>query len=84
MEVEEGIVGCHKKVKVLFRGLSEIHLCCYNLFLQFIYKRRNKRLKTVVPMLSCGTLERRNSPYKEVIVEPCVSKSQSEIFATWI
>ena len=32
-------------------------------------------------MLSCGTLERRNSPYKEVIVEPFVSKSQSEIFA---
>ena len=76
-----------KKVKVLFRGLIEIYLSCYNLFLQFflaiiyfILQRRNKRLKTVVSMLPCGALERSNNPYIESIVEPCVSKNQKEIF----
>ena len=53
-------------------GLREIHISCYNLFLQFLfYRKRNKRLKTVVSMLSCGALERSNSPYKESIAEPC-------------
>ena len=27
-------------------------------------------------MFSCGALERRNNPYIESIVEPCVSKNQ--------
>ena len=74
-------MGC-QKVKVLFRGLSEIYLPCYNLFSQFLYyRRRNNRLKTVASMLSCGALERSNNPYKESILEPCVSKNQKDIFA---
>ena len=50
----------------------EIHVSCYNLFLQFLYyRRRNKRLReTVVSMLSCGAFERGNNPYIESIVEP--------------
>ena len=74
-----------KKVKVLFRGLGEIYLSCYHLFLQFLhYRRRNKRRKTVVSMVSFGALERSNNPYIESIVEPCVSKHRKEIFAVWV
>ena len=71
-------MGCQKSRR-LFKGLSEIYLSCYNLFLQFLYyRRRNNRLKTVVSMLSCGALERNNNPYIESTVEPCVSKNQKE------
>ena len=74
-----------EKVEVLFKGLSEIYLSWYNLFLQFLYYwRRDNRLKTVVSMLFCGALERSNNPYIESIVEPCVSKNQKEIFAMWV
>ena len=80
-----------KKVKVLFRGMIEIYLSSYNLFLQFflaityfMLQRRNKRLKMVVSMISCGALERSNNPYIETIVEPCVSKNQKEIFVMWV
>ena len=80
-----------KKVKVLFRGRIEIYLSSYNLFLQFflaityfMLHRRNKRLKMVVSMISCGALERSNNPYIETIVEPCVSKNQKEIFVMWV
>ena len=74
--------GGAKKVKVLFMGLSEINLYCYNLLLQFLYYRRgNKRLKTVLSMLPCDALERSNNTYKESIVGPCFSKNQKEIFA---
>ena len=34
-------------------------------------------------MLSCGALKRNNNLYIESIVEPCISKSQKEIFAMW-
>ena len=34
-------------------------------------------------MLSCGALERSNSPYIELIVEPYVSKNH-KIFAMWV
>ena len=79
-----------KKVKVLFRGLIEIYLSCYNLILQFflaityLMLQRRKRLRTVVSMTSCGALERSNNPYMESIVEPCVSKNQKEIFVMWV
>ena len=80
-----------KKVKVLFRGMIEIYLSSYNLFLQFflaityfMLQRRNKRLKMVVSMISCGALERSNNPYIETIVEPYVSKNQKEIFVMWV
>ena len=76
-------MGC-QKVKDLFRGLSQIDLSCYNLFLLFLYYKRNKLLKTVVSMLPCGALERSNSPFIESIVKPCVSKNQKEIFAMWV
>ena len=66
-------------------GLSGIYLSCYNLFLQFLYYRRgNKRLKTVVFVLSCGALDRSNNPYIESIVGPCFSKNRKEIFAVWV
>ena len=56
-----------------------------NLFLQLLYyRRRNKRIKSVVSMLSGGALERSNSPFIESIVEPCVSKNRKEIFAVWV
>ena len=75
------IMECQKS-KILFTGLSEIYLSCYNLFLQFLNSRSgNKRLKTVLSMLSCSGLERSNNPYIESIVEPCLSKNQREIFA---
>ena len=62
-----------------------IFLPIANLFLQFLYyRRRNKRIKTVVSMLSGGALERSNSPFIESIVEPCVSKNRKEIFAMWV
>ena len=62
--------------------MSEIYLSCYNLFLQCLYYgRRNKWLKNVVSMLSCGALKRSNNPYIESTVESCVSKDQKEIFA---
>ena len=67
----------------MFRGLSEIYLSCYNLQF-FYYRRRNKRLKLAVSMLSCGSFERSNSPYIESIVEPCVSKNQNKIFQMWV
>ena len=35
-------------------------------------------------MLFCGGAERSNNPYIETIVEPCVSKDQKEIVATWV
>ena len=35
-------------------------------------------------MLFCGGVERSNNPYIGSIVEPCVSKDQKEIFATWV
>ena len=71
-----------EKGEVLFRGLSEIYLSCYNLFLQFLYwQRRNNSLKTLLYMLSCGALEWSNNPYIESIVEPCVSKNEKGIFA---
>ena len=35
-------------------------------------------------MLSCGALERSNSPYIELIVEPYVSKNHNEILAMWV
>ena len=63
------IMGCGQN-KTLFRGLSEIYLSCYNVFLQI------NNLEAVVSMLSCGTLERNKNPYIELIVEPCVSKNQ--------
>ena len=72
-------------LKVLYRGLSEIYLSCYNLFLLLLYyRRRNKRHKTVLSMLSCVALERSNSSFIESIVEPCVSKSRKEIFAVLV
>ena len=53
--------------------------------MQFLYyKRRNKWLKTVVFLPSCGVLERSNSPFIESIVEHYVSKNQKEIFARWV
>ena len=74
-------MGCQKS-KILFTGLSEIYLSYYNLFLQFLNSRSgNKRLKTVLSMLSCSALERSNNPYIESIVGPCLSKNQREIFA---
>ena len=75
------IMGCQKS-KILFTGLREIYLSCYNLFLQFLNSRRgNKRLKTVLPMLSWSALERSNNPYIASIVGPCLSKNHREIFA---
>ena len=69
----------------MYRGQSKIYLSYYNLFLQFLYsRRRNKWLKTVVSLLSCGALERSNSPFIESIVEPYVSKNEKEIFAMWV
>ena len=68
-EVGVDIMGCGQN-KVLFRGLSEIYLSCYNLVLQI------NNLEAAVSMLSCGALERNNNPYIESIVEPCVSKNQ--------
>ena len=63
----------------MFIGRSEIYLSCYNLFWQFFYYRRgNKRLKTVLSMLSCGALER------EVTIQSVFSKNQKEIFAVWV
>ena len=47
------------------------------------YRKRNKRLKTVVSMLPCGAPERSNNPYIESIVGPCFSNNQKEIFALW-
>ena len=80
-----------KQVFLQLFNIPNIYLSCYNLFLQFfhaityiILHRRSKRLKTVVSMLSCGALERRNNPYIESIVVPCVSKSQKEIFVMWV
>ena len=35
-------------------------------------------------MLSCGALERSNSPFIESIVEPYVSKIQKDVFAMWV
>ena len=35
-------------------------------------------------MLACGTLERSNKPYKELIVEPYVLKNKEEILTMWI
>ena len=35
-------------------------------------------------MVSCGALERSKNPYIESIEEPCVSKTQKEILATWV
>ena len=44
-----------KKVKVLFRGLIEIYLSCYNLFLELLYYREEiNNLKRLY--LSCGAL----------------------------
>ena len=64
------------KVKVLFRELSEIYFSCYNLYLQFLHiEKKINNLETVVSVLSCGALERSNSPYIESIVAPCVSKN---------
>ena len=84
LEVGLVLMGA-KKVKVLFRGLSEIYLSCYNLFLQFLYyRRRNKLLNAVLSMLSCGAFDGSNNPYIESIVEPCISKNQKEIFAMWV
>ena len=81
LEVGLVLMGA-KKVKVLFRGLSEIYLSCYNLFLQFLYyRRRNKLLNAVLSMLSCGAFDGSSNPYIESIVEPCISKNQKEIFA---
>ena len=66
-------------------GLSEIYISCYYLFLQLLYyRRRNKRFKAVVSMLSSGALERSNNPYIESIVGPCFSKNQKDIFAEWV
>ena len=47
------------------------------------YRKRNKRLKTVVSMLPCGAPERSNNPYIESIVGPCFSNNQKEIFTVW-
>ena len=47
------------------------------------YRKRNKRLKTVVSMLPCGAPERSNNPYIESIVGSCFSNNQKEIFALW-
>ena len=70
--------------RVLFRGLSETYLSCYNL-LQFLYYQRiNNRLKTVVPVLSCGALERSNNSYIELKLEPRGFNNQKEIFAMWV
>ena len=69
-----GVIMGAKKIKVLFRGLIEIYLSCY--FAVLILQRRNKQLKTVVSMLSCGALERSSNSYIDPIVEPCVSKNQ--------
>ena len=45
-------MGCRKN---FFKELSEIYLSWYNLLLQFLYYgRRNNRLKTAAPMLTCG------------------------------
>ena len=77
------IMGCQKS-KSFVMGLSEIYLSWYTLFFQFpYYRRRNKRLKTVVSMLSCGAHERSNNPYIESIVGPCFSNNQKDIFAVW-
>ena len=74
-------MGCRKS-KVLFRGLSELYLSYFNLFWQFLcYRRRNKRVKTVASILSCGVLERGKNPYVESIGKLCISKNQEEIFA---
>ena len=74
-----------EKVGLLFMGLSEIYLTCYDLFLQFLhYQRTNNQLKTVASVLSCGALERSNNPYIESIVELCVSNNQKKIFAMWV
>ena len=45
------------KVKVLLRELSEIYLFCYNLFLQFLYRRRDKRLRSccIYAILWCSS-----------------------------
>ena len=35
-------------------------------------------------MLPCGALERSNNLYIELIVGPCFSKNQKEIFTAWV
>ena len=35
-------------------------------------------------MLSCGALERSNSPYIESFVESCAFKNQKEILRIWV
>ena len=77
-------MGC-QKVEVLFKGLSEIYLSCYNLFLQFLYYwRRSSRLKTAVSVKFCSALKRSNNQYIESTVESCVFKNQKEIFVMWV
>ena len=65
------------KVKLLFRGLSEICLSCWLIFAVYIFTEEEiNNLETVVSMLSCGALEKSNNGYIESLVEPCVPKNQ--------
>ena len=53
--------------------------------MQFFYTEEEiSNLEAVVPMLSCGALERSNNPYIKSIVEPSVFKNQKEILGMWI
>ena len=56
-----------------------------------MYRRRNKRLRNCFIVLmfhfyifSCVALEKSNSPYKESILETCVSQNHKEILAMWV
>ena len=72
-----------KKQKCFSEGL--VKYSCYNLLLQFFYTEEEiSNLEAVVPMLSCGALERSNNPYIKSIVEPSVLKNQKEILGMWI
>ena len=55
--------------------LAKTYFCC-----PYITEEEIINLKR---LLSCGALERSNSPYIESIVEPCVSKNEKKIFAMW-
>ena len=61
----------------MFRGLGELYLSCYNLFLQLIYTEVEiNDLKAVLSMLSCGTRQRSNNTYIEWIM--CFSESERD------
>ena len=56
-----------------------------------MYRRINKRLRNYFIVLmfhfyifSCVALEKSNSPYKESILETCVSQNHKEILAMWV